>query len=114
MIITPYSLHLSAESVCTQCVCFYCYNPDCPHLTRQSVRVSEWKTHRCYKCGIMWQNKKPLDYCDFYVSCQKPRPKIYTVIRKYRNKTQLQKLCDKIDRLEKLVEKMYNENIEEN
>ncbi len=105
---TYYSLLLSAESQCLKCVCLYCYNTECPHIGNQSARVAEWHTSRCYKCGMLWKNKRPLDYCDYFISCQIPRTKYFTIVRRYRKKTQLQELSEKIENLEKAIEKLYN------
>ncbi len=104
---TVYGLRLTAGLPCTKCVCLYCYNTDCPHIKRQEKRCKDWITSRCHFCNMSFgTEKKPLDGCDFFVPAQIPRREYYTVVRRYRKKTQMQTLLERLDRIEKLLENL--------
>lgn len=104
--VSYFGLHLSAETECLKCICLDCYNPDCPHIKRQEKRCKDWITSRCHYCYIAFQpNRKPLDYCSFFIPRQRPRVKHFTILRKYRKKTQLQTILEKLNRIERLLEK---------
>lgn len=106
---TYYSLMLSARPECCKCVCMYCNSLECPYMVKRTRRVSLWE-NRCYKCNYDWQNLRPItDHCDFFHSSQIPRPKRYTIIRRYRKKSALQIISDRLERIEKILAKLDNE-----
>lgn len=104
---------------CRHCICYYCYNKLCPHchgyrvnindvcVRDKNIRVKDMIPHRCDKCYFLWHKKKPIYDCDFFVNFRR-RTRLFTVVRKYRKKTDIQILSDKIAHLEKLIEEMYN------
>lgn len=106
-------------SECRHCICYYCYNKLCPHcygyrvnindvcVLEKSIRAKDMISHRCDKCYFLWHKKKPIFDCDYFVNFRR-RIRLFTVVRKYRKKTDIQILSDKIAHLEKLVEEMYN------
>ena len=64
--------------------------------------------HRCAKCYYLWNKKKPIYDCDFFVNFRR-KITLYTVVRKYRKKSVLELLADRIESLEKRIEEMYND-----
>ena len=106
-------------SDCKNCICYFCYNKLCPHchgyrvninndcVRQKNIRVKDMIPHRCDKCYFLWHKKKPIFDCDFYVNFRR-KTKLFTVVRKYRKKSELQILSDKITNLEKMIEEMYN------
>lgn len=108
-----YQLHLSSESPCIKCVCLYCYNLDCPYYKKWLNKHDKIIHHRCdLYCGSFYEQKKPLDFCDFFLPVQRPKPKIFKISRRYRRKTEHQLILERIAALEstlaKLIEKLYN------
>lgn len=106
-------------SECKNCICYYCFNKLCPHchgyrvninnicVKSKNIPVSEMIPHRCDKCYFLWHKKKPIYDCDFFKNFRL-RTKLYTVVRRYRKKNQLEILSDKISHLENLVQELYN------
>lgn len=50
----------------------------------------------------------PLYDCDFFVNFRR-KITLYTVVRKYRKKSALELIADRIESLEKRIEEMYND-----
>ena len=104
---------------CLHCICYYCFNKLCPHcvgyrlnmnqmcVKDKKIRSKDMIPHRCDKCYFLWKKKKPIYDCDFYVNFRRKRM-LYTLVRIHKKKTDLEILIEKIERLEKLIEEMYN------
>lgn len=104
---------------CLKCICYYCFNKLCPHcigytstlndtcVKRSRIRSRDMISHRCDKCYSLWLKKKPIYDCDFYVNFRRKR-ELYTLVRIHRKKSELETLIEKIEKLEKLVEELYN------
>ena len=102
---------------CLNCICYYCYNKLCPHcygyrvncnnicVKSYNIRVKDMIPHRCDKCYFLWHTKKPIHDCDFFKNFR-IRTRLFTVVRRYRKKNQLQLLTDRIEHLEQLIEKL--------
>lgn len=106
---------------CRNCICYYCYNKLCPHcigyryslavnmcVKDNKIRSKDMIPHRCDKCYYLWNKKKPIYDCDFFVNFRR-KITLYTVVRKYRKKSALELLADRIESLEKRIEEMYND-----
>lgn len=105
---------------CRNCICYYCYNKLCPHCFGYRVNVNDvcvksnsllskdMIPHRCDKCYSLWHRKKPIYDCDFFVNFRR-KITLYTVIRKYRKKTTLEILVDRVESLEKKIDELYND-----
>jgi hypothetical protein len=74
---------------------------------RKKIRSKDMIPHRCDKCYFLWDKKKPIYDCDFYVNFRRKR-ELYTLVRVHKKKSELEILIDKISKLEKLVEELYN------
>lgn len=105
---------------CRNCICYYCYNKLCPHcvgyrfslagsrcVKEKKIRSKDMIPHRCDKCYFLWDKKKPIYDCDFYVNFRRKR-ELYTLVCVHKKKSELEILIDKISKLEKLVEELYN------
>lgn len=104
---------------CLHCICYYCFNKLCPHcvgyrvnmnevcIKQKKIRSKDMIPHRCDKCYFLWDKKKPIYDCDFYVNFRRKR-ELYTLVRVHKKKSELEILIDKISKLEKLVEELYN------
>lgn len=105
---------------CLHCICYYCFNKLCPHcvgyryslfsgcVKDKKIRSKDMIPHRCDKCYYLWNKKKPIYDCDFFVNFRR-KITLYTVVRKYRKKSALELLADRIESLEKRIEEMYND-----
>lgn len=74
----------------------------------KKIRSKDMIPHRCDKCYYLWNKKKPIYDCDFFVNFRR-KITLYTVVRKYRKKSVLELLADRIESLEKRIEEMYND-----
>lgn len=104
---------------CLHCICYYCFNKLCPHcvgyryslasgcVKDKKIHSKDMISHRCDKCYSLWRKKKPIYDCDFYVNFRRKR-ELYTLVRIHRKKSELETLIEKIEKLEKLVEELYN------
>lgn len=105
---------------CRNCICYFCYNKLCPHcfgyrvnandvcVKSKSLLSKDMIPHRCDKCYSLWHRKKPIYDCDFFVNFRR-KITLYTVIRKYRKKTTLEILVDRVESLEKKIDELYND-----
>lgn len=105
---------------CRNCICYFCYNKLCPHCCGYFVRLDgycgksknlrskDMIPHRCDKCYNLWHRKKPIYDCDFFVNFRR-KITLYTLIRKYRKKTTLEILVDRVESLEKKIDELYND-----
>ena len=77
---------------CRNCICYYCYNKLCPHcvgyrfslagsrcVKEKKIRSKDMIPHRCDKCYFLWDKKKPIYDCDFYVNFRRKR-ELYTCL----------------------------------
>lgn len=102
---TYYSRMLSGRPECCNCVCMYCNSTECPYID-YSQRASQWE-RRCYQCNYRWFKIKPIrDHCDFFHSSQIPRPKVYTIVRRYRKKSELQIISERLEKIEQILDKL--------
>ncbi len=56
---------------------------------------------------FLMEEKKPIFDCDYYVNFRRKRM-LYTLIRVRKKKSDIEILSEKIEKLEKLIEEMYN------
>lgn len=95
----------------------FCYNKLCPHcfgyryslaadmcVKEKKIRSKDMIPHRCFKCYFLWNKKKPIYDCDFFVNFRR-KITLYTVVRKYRKKSALELLADRIESLENGLKK---------
>lgn len=105
---------------CLHCICYYCFNKLCPHcvgyryslsfgcVKDKKIRSKDMIPHRCDKCYYLWNKKKPIYDCDFFVNFRR-KITLYTLIRKYRKKSALEILVDRVESLEKKIDELYND-----
>lgn len=106
---------------CRNCICYYCYNKLCPHcvgyryslavdmcVKDKKIRSKDMIPHRCDKCYFLWRKKKPIYDCDFFVNFRR-KITLYTLIRKYRKKSALEILVERVESLEKKIDELYND-----
>lgn len=58
--------------------------------------------------AIIFGIKKPIYDCDFFVNFRR-KITLYTLIRKYRKKSALEILVDRVESLEKKIDELYND-----
>lgn len=105
---------------CRNCICYYCYNKLCPHcvgyryslaanmcVKDNKIRSKDMIPHRCDKCYYLWRKKKPIFDCDFFVNFRR-KITLYTMVRKYRKKSLLEILAERVESLEKKIDELYN------
>ena len=56
---------------------------------------------------FLMEEKKPIFDCDYYGNFRRKRM-LYTLIRVRKKKSDIEILSEKIEKLEKLIEEMYN------
>ncbi|MBE5717427.1 MAG: hypothetical protein EGR80_02540 [Ruminiclostridium sp.] len=106
---------------CLHCICYYCFNKLCPHcvgyryslavdmcVKDKKIRSKDMIPHRCDKCYYLWNKKKPIYDCDFFVNFRR-KITLYTLIRKYRKKSALEILVERVESLEKKIDELYND-----
>lgn len=76
-------------------------------VKEKKIRSKDMIPHRCDKCYFLWKKKKPIYDCDFYINFRRKRM-LYTLIRVRKKKSDIEILSEKIEKLEKLIEEMYN------